>query len=257
MARIFITGSADGLGQLAAKQLVSEGHKVVLHARNANRGKDAMRATPGAETVVTGDLSSIAETKEVAEKVNALGAFDAIIHNAAIGYQEPRRMLTVDGLPTVFAINSLAPYILTALIQKPKRLIYLSSGLHRQGNVSLDDLTWEKHNWNGMAAYSDSKLHNLILAFAIARLWPDVLSNALEPGWVATKMGGPTAPDSLEEGYKTQAWLTVSKDTKAKVSGRYFCHKREHGFIAKAGDIAVQDKLLKEYEKVSGIVISI
>src|SRR5207253_5212792 len=195
MARIFVTGSADGLGLMAARLMVKEGHRVVLRARNEKRAKEALTAVPGAETAVAGDLSSIAECRQIAPQVNALGAFDAVIHNVGVGYREPRRIQTEDGLPHVFAINTLAPYLLTALIHRPKRLIYLSSGLHRSGDISLEDLSWERRPWQGAAAYSDSKLHDVLLAFAVARRWPDVLSNALEPGWVPTKMGGPGAPD--------------------------------------------------------------
>jgi NAD(P)-dependent dehydrogenase (short-subunit alcohol dehydrogenase family) len=256
MSRIFITGSADGLGKMAAQLLVAEGHNVVLHARNESRGKEALIAVPGAETVITGDLSSIAETKLVAEQVNKLGAFDAVIHNAGVGYQEPHRINTVDGLPHVFAVNSLAPYILTALINKPGRLIYLSSGLHRDGDPSLDDLTWTKKRWNGFSAYADSKLHDVILAFAVARKWPGVYSNALEPGWVATKMGGAGAPDSLEDGPKTQAWLAVSDDAAALVSGKYFYHKKLKGFHPVAADAEVQERFLKECEKLSGVKLA-
>jgi NAD(P)-dependent dehydrogenase (short-subunit alcohol dehydrogenase family) len=204
MSRVFITGSADGLGQMAARLLVEMGHHVVLHARSAARAEQALRAVPRAQAALIGDLSSIAATQALAEQVNRLGSFDAVIHNAALGYREPRRVATVDGLPQVFAVNTLAPYVLSALIDKPKRLIYLSSGLHRSGDASLDDLAWERRPWQGTAAYSDSKLHDALLAFAIARRWPEVLSNALEPGWVATKMGGAGAPDDLQAAPKTQ-----------------------------------------------------
>jgi NAD(P)-dependent dehydrogenase (short-subunit alcohol dehydrogenase family) len=190
MARVFITGSSDGLGQMAAQLLIEQGHGVVLHARNKKRAEEALRAVPGAETAVAGDLSSVAQTRSVADQVNALGSFDAVIHNAGMGYREPRRVETEDGLPQVFAVNILAPYILTALIQRPRRLVYLSSGLHQSGDASLEDLAWKERSWRGQQAYSDTKLHDVLLAFAIARLWPHILSNALEPGWVATKMGG-------------------------------------------------------------------
>ena len=117
MARVFITGSADGLGQMAAELLVAAGHQVVLHARNQQRADVARSRTPGAEAAVIGDLSSIEETRAIADQVNRLGQFDAVIHNAGIGYRENRRGSTVDGLPHVFAVNALAPYILTALIE--------------------------------------------------------------------------------------------------------------------------------------------
>ena len=183
---------------------VEQGHSPVLHARNEQRGREAMTAVPGAETVVIGDLSSVAQMKEVAAKVNALGHFDAVIHNAGVGYQSPRRVATEDGLPLKFAVNTLAPYVLTALIQRPKRLVYLSSGLQQNGDPSLEDLAWERRQWRGTQAYSDTKLHDVMIAFAIARRWPDAFSNALEPGWVATKMGGAHAPDNLDEGHRTQ-----------------------------------------------------
>jgi NAD(P)-dependent dehydrogenase (short-subunit alcohol dehydrogenase family) len=253
MSRVFITGSADGLGQMAARLLVDAGHHVVLHARNAARVREAMIAVPGAEHSVTGDLSSIAETKAVAEQVNALGAFDAIIHNAGIGYRERERGSTVDGLPRVLAINTLAPYILTSLIHKPKRLVYLSSGMHRSGDPTLRDLEWKSRAWDGSQAYSDSKLHDLILAFAVARLWPAVLSNALEPGWVPTKMGGRSAPDDLAKGPETQAWLAVSDDPAALVTGQYFYHKRLREPHPAARDVQVQSTLLAACARMTGV----
>lgn len=255
MARIFVTGAADGLGQIAARLMVDDGHRVVLHARNAARAKEALAAVPGAETAVPGDLSSIAECRQIATRVNALGAFDAVIHNAGVGYREPRRTATADGLPQVFAVNTLAPYILTALIRRPKRLIYLSSGLHRSGDPSLEDLTWNDRCWNSSSAYADSKLHDVILAFAVARKWADVLANALEPGWVATKMGGPGAPDDLEAGAKTQAWLATSDDPAALVSGQYFYHQKQRAPHPAARDEDVQGRLIAQCAKISGILM--
>ena len=253
MSRIFITGSADGLGQMAARLLLQDGHQVVLHARNKNRANDAITALPLAETVVIGDLSSIEDTISIADQVNRLGAFNAVIHNAGIGYREPHRINTVDGLSQVFAVNSLAPYMLTCLIHRPERLVYLSSGLHREGDPDLQDLAWKHRPWNGFSAYADSKLHDVILAFAVARRWQDVCSNAVEPGWVATKMGGAGAPDSLEEGPKTQVWLAAGTDPKALVTGEYFYHQKHRAFHPAAADITVQEKFLKECLAISGI----
>jgi NAD(P)-dependent dehydrogenase (short-subunit alcohol dehydrogenase family) len=238
MARIFITGSADGLGQLAARQLVQQGHRVVLHARNEKRAKDALRHVPGAETAVAADLSNIEEIKKLAAGVNALGGFDAIIHNAGV-YQSPAQTLHV---------NTLAPYILTCLIHPPKRLIYLSSGMQLSGDSTLKGL---ENNTN--VSYSDSKLHNLILAKAVARKWNGVYANAVDPGWVPTKMGGAGAPDDLELGFQTQVWLAVSSDPKALVTGRYFYHQNEAKYQLKADDPAVQERFLELCAKISGI----
>ena len=253
MARVFITGSSDGLGRMAAQLLLEQGHGVVLHARNQQRGQEALSLVPGAETVVIGDLTSIAQTRNLAEQVNALGSFDAVIHNAGIGYQESLRIATEDGLPHVFAVNTLAPYILTALIQRPKRLVYLSSGLHKGGDASLKDLTSEHRPWQGQQAYSDTKLHDVLLAFAIARRWPDVLSNALEPGWVPTKMGGPGAPDDLDAGHRTQVWLAVSTDPAAMVTGEYFFHMRPRTPLPAARDAERQEKLIEACKHFSGV----
>jgi len=253
MARVFITGSSDGLGKMAAELLIEQGHSVVLHARSEARAQDAREAVPEAEGVVVGDLASIQQTKKVAEQVNQLGSFDAVIHNAGVGYREPKRGDTEDGLPHVFAVNTLAPYVLTALIQRPKRLVYLSSGLHQQGDASLKDLLWKERTWQGQQAYSDTKLHDVLLAFAVARRWTDVLSNATEPGWVATKMGGPNASDDLDQGHRTQVWLAVSDDQEAKRSGEYFYHMRRRTPKAETRDVNLQEQLLEMCKKISGI----
>jgi NAD(P)-dependent dehydrogenase (short-subunit alcohol dehydrogenase family) len=253
MARVLVTGSADGLGRMAAEHLVAAGHEVVLHARNEERAAVARTKVPGAQHVVIGDLSSIEETRGVASQVNRLGTLDAVIHNAGVGYRESRRNPTVDGLPRVFAVNSLAPYILTALITKPRRLVYISSGMHYGADPGLEDLTWTKRPWNGSRAYAESKLHDVILAFAVARKWPDVLSNALEPGWVPTKMGGPGAPDDLDAGSRTQVWLATSDDPAAKVTGRYFYHQQLRKPNPAAQDISIQDHFLTECARLSGV----
>jgi NAD(P)-dependent dehydrogenase (short-subunit alcohol dehydrogenase family) len=252
MARIFITGSVDGLGLMEARLLVSQGHEVVLHGRSRQRADEALSKVPGAMTAVVGDLASIAETKSLAEQVNELGPFDAVIHNAGV-YGESHCVRAVDGLPQIFVVNSLAPYILTCLIKRPKRLVYTSSGLHRSGNAALRDLMWSSRPCNGSSAYADSKLHNVILAFAVARKWPDVLSNAVDPGWAATKMGGRGAPVSIEKGAQTQVWLAASRDKEALVSGRYFHHLQPGSCHPAAADPTVQEKYLSECHALSGV----
>ncbi len=240
MARIFITGSADGLGQLAAKSLVDQGHRVVLHARNAERGRSAQQKVPGAEQVILGDLSNIDETKKVANEANALGCFDAVIHNAGVFQAPPKE---------IFLVNIIAPYILTCLIQKPERLIYLSSGMHLHGHANLDDF----HKDSRRISYSDSKLYVVMLCMAAARKWPGVYANAVDPGWVPTKMGGRGAPDDLQKGYETQTWLAVSDDSRVEVSGRYFYHRTERRCNPQAGDVELQEKFLSLCRDITGI----
>ena len=252
MARIFISGSSTGLGLMAARLLVEQGHRAVLHGRDPSRAQDALRALPQAEAAVVGDLSSIGGSRAVADQVNRLGRFDAVIHNAGVGYREPR-VETVDGLPQVFAVNTLAPYILTALIEKPRRLVYLGSGMHRGAAANIDDLAWKKRAWRGAEAYAESKLHDVLIAFAVARRWPGALSNALEPGWVATRMGGPGAPDDLDQGCQTQAWLAVSDDAGARVTGEYFHHMRPRAPNPCVHDVDLQDRLLEACERLSGV----
>lgn len=255
MARVFVTGSSDGLGLLAAQRLAESGHAVVLHARNPSRADDARRVVPACAGVVVGDLASLAETRGVAEQANRLGRFDAVIHNAAVGLRE-RLVRTDEGLPHVFAINVLAPYVLTALVERPERLVYLSSGMHRGADASLTDVDWTRRRWQGSAAYGESKLLDVLLAFAVARRWPGVFSNAVNPGWVATKMGGPGAPDDMEDGQRTQVWLVVSHDAGARVSGRYFHHLRPQAPDPAAHDAAPQDRLLDLCRRFSGIALA-
>src|SRR4051794_4938687 len=253
MSRVLITGSTDGLGLMAGRLLAGQGHAVTLHARNAGRADDARAALPEAEGVVVGDLTDLAGMRSVAEQADASGRFDAVIHNAAIGYQEGRRAETSDGLAAVFAVNVLAPYLLTAALRRPDRLVYLSSGMHRGGHPDLSDLQWRSRRWNGSQAYADSKLFDAILAAAVARRWPDVLSNAVDPGWVATRMGGPGAPGDLSQGPVTQAWLAVSDDAAARVTGGYFFHQSPSATHPAVHDEAVQEGLLGACAELSGV----
>ncbi len=252
MSRIFISGSSTGLGLMTARLLVEQGHQVVLHARNRARADDALHALPQAEAVVTGDLETIAGAKRVASQVNALGHFNAVIHNAAVGYREKHR-LTADGLPHLFAINTLSVYLLTALIARPQRLVYLSSGMHHHAKASLDDIFWTRRRWDGAQAYAESKLHDAMLAFAVARRWPEVCSNALEPGWVPTRMGGAGAPDDMDQAHLTQAWLAAGDD--ARVTGTYFYHLQRLAANPQAHDPQLQTRLLQICEEVSGIAL--
>jgi NAD(P)-dependent dehydrogenase (short-subunit alcohol dehydrogenase family) len=253
MVRVLITGSSEGLGLMAGQRLIEQGHDVVLHGRNEARRRDALAAAPGAKGAVAGDLSTLAGMTSVADEVNRLGRFDAVIHNAGIGYREPRRVETEPGVPGVFAVNVLAPYVLTALIQKPNRLIYLSSGMHHGVHPQMDDLLWTKRSWNGSSAYAESKLCDVLLAFAVARRWPNVMSNTLEPGWVPTRMGGPGAPGDMSKAHLIQVWLAVSDDPLARSSGDYFYHQQRRGPNLIARDANVQDEFIAKCARISGV----
>ncbi len=253
MARIFITGSSDGLGSLAAGLLVRQGHRVVLHARNKERGKQAISKVPGAENVLIADLSIMDEIKRLASDVNEMGSFDAVIHNAGIYNHDSGGSVDNDFIRTRFMVNTLAPYILTCMIKRPERLIYISSRMHMQGNPDMEQLVAMTKGVGHYPTYSDTKLHVLILAKAVARIWPGVYSNALEPGWVPTKMGGPGAPDSLDLGYETQAWLAVSDDPRALVTGQYFFHLENKHYLTDADNVKVQDRFLELCGDISGV----
>lgn len=255
MSRIFITGSADGLGLAAARALMSEGHEVVLHARSTKRASALADLVPRSAGLVVGDLSSASETRSIADQVNKIGRMDAVIHNAGI-YLVRDRGETPEGHATVLAVNTLAPFILTALIEQPDRLIYLSSGMHRGARSSLQDIDWVERRWDPSTAYSESKLYLTAFALGIARRWRGVLSNAVDPGWVPTKMGGPGATDDLALGHVTQSWLAVSNEAAAKVSGGYWHHRKQQKPAAEALDSGFQDRVLARLVELTGISLA-
>ncbi len=252
MRRVFITGSTDGLGRGAAEALIKEGHQVVLHARSKDRAAALADLRPRAAGIVVGDLASAAQTRALADQVNKLGRMDAIIHNAGI-FREASRGATPEGHAKVLAVNVLAPYMLTGLIERPDRLVYLSSSMHRGGEGPLDDIDWSKRSWDTYRAYSESKLYVTALAFAVARKWPKVLSNAVDPGWVPTKMGGRGAPDDLEQGHLTQTWLATSEDAAAKTSGGLWYHRERQQPAAASLDARFQDELIAKLAELTGL----
>ena len=202
-----------------------------------------------------GDLRSAAETRSIADQVNAIGRMDAVIHNAGV-YTERSRGSTPEGHAGILAVNTLAPYMLTALIERPARLVYLSSGLHRGGEGSLGDLDWTKRPWDPARAYAESKLHVVALALALARRWPQVLSNAVDPGWVRTKMGGPRGPggprhrtaDPDLAGRKRRArppWSAVATGITSGSSSQ----------PAKATDPEFQDQLIAKLSELTGVAL--
>ena len=254
MARIFITGSTDGLGRASAQTLMEAGHEVVLHARSADRAAAVADLAAGSGGMVIGDLASASDTRAIAAQVNAIGRMDAVIHNAGV-YLQPHRGATPEGHATTLAINTLAPYLLTALIERPGRLIYLSSGLHRGGEGSLIDIDWVSRPWDAARAYAESKLHVAALAALLATRWPDVLSSGVDPGWVRTKMGGPGAPVDLATGQDTQSWLAASQEPAAMISGGYWHRRKEQAPAREVSDPAFQDRLAAKLAELTGVTL--
>jgi len=225
----------------------------VLHARSGQRAEQVRELVPDAAGVVIGDVSSLAQTRVLAEQAVGAGLFDVVIHNVGVRVRGPERAVTEDGLERMFQVNVLAPYLLTALLARPTRLVYLASGMQAQGVAQLDDLQFERRAWDAVQAYSDSKLYDVALALAVARRWPDVISNAVDPGWIKTRMGGPGATDPLPEGAETQVWLATSDEPDAVVSGRYLRRRQVMTAHPAAGDPEVQEQLLAECARLTGV----
>ncbi|MBT2564962.1 SDR family NAD(P)-dependent oxidoreductase [Arthrobacter sp. ISL-85] len=242
MARVFITGSTDGLGLATADTLLREGHEVVVHARSAQRVPAVQHLLDRGAQCVTGDLAVSDEVRRIAEDVSGIGGIDAVVHNAGV----------LNGA-SLLPVNVVAPYLLTALIPGPRRLIYLSSGMHRGGDTGLDGLDWAGRTTT--ASYSTTKLHITALSAAVARLVPNVASNAVDPGWVPTRMGGRSAPDSLELGHRTQEWLATSDDPEALTSGGYWYHQQRQTPHRAARDPQFQDALLAQLAEHTGVTL--
>jgi NAD(P)-dependent dehydrogenase (short-subunit alcohol dehydrogenase family) len=241
-ARIFVSGSADGLGRETARTLLDAGHEVVVHVRGRHRLPAVGDLAGRGAVAVVGDLADLDQMHHVAEQVNALGRMDAVVHNAGV-YTGP----------AVLPVNVVAPYLLTALLERPQRLVYLSSGMHRGGRPDLSGMDWTGRSPTG--SYSDSKLFVTTLAVAVARVLPEVLSNAVDPGWVPTRMGGPGAPDDLRLGHLTQEWLAVSQDADALTTGGYWHHQRRQAPHPAVHDRRFQDRLLSTLADVTGTAL--
>lgn len=259
MSRIFVTGAGQGIGAETVMQLRSLGHEVVAHARTPERAEQVKAAHSvrkghtGLAGVVVGNLSDMASTRELAGRANALGPYDAIIHNAGLGGGSSKRRESADGLELIFHTNVVGPYMLTCLMPLAHRMVYLTSGLESTGSLKVDDLQWKKRHWDGMQAYSDSKLFDLMIALELAARHPANIVNAVDPGWIKTNMGGPNAPDPLDLGAETQVWLVTSDDPVALTSGRYLKRRSPQNPNPVALDPTVRTALLDELERITGL----
>jgi len=243
MALILVTGASQGLGLATVQALAGAGHQVVAHARRADRIPPEM--PEGVHGILFGDLSDLGQTVDLAAQAEALGRFDAVIHNAGV----------LDG-PEVPMVNVVAPFVLTALMTPPARAILLSSSMHRSASTARTIVTGEGAVTSLVSrmGYSESKLAVTALALAMARRIPQTLAHAVDPGWVPTRMGGPSAPDSLLEGHRTQDWLATAEatDIMPRTGGNWhhFATQRPH---PAAQDEAFQEDLLAALEAFTGL----
>lgn len=241
MTRVLVTGSADGLGRLAAESLLAAGHDVVVHARSTDRAATLEGLVGRGAELVVGDLVDRDAIRHIAAALNDDRPLDSVIHNAGVWSGR-----------AVMPVNIVAPYLLTALLRSPRRFVYLSSGSHFGGRPSLGGTDWRGRR---AGSYADSKLFVTTLAATVARLRPAVLSNAVDPGWVPTKMGGSGAPDDLELGHQTQEWLAVSDDPRAMTTGGYWYHQHRREPHGAVDDRRFQDQLLQALAEETGTAL--
>lgn len=233
---ILVTGASTGLGLLTAGALADAGHAVVLHTRSPERSPEPA-VLERMHAAIHGDLADPDQTRDVARQAERFGHFHAVIHNAGVMHTD------VD-----FAVNTVAPFVLTALMPAPARSIFLSSDMHHSGtpDPTLGDA----------ASYSDSKLFVTALAMALATRRPADMSHAVTPGWVPTRMGGPGATGDLTLGHRTQEWLATAPDTEiVPRTGGYWYHRQPQAPHPAATDPSFQDELVAVLEQHTGLSI--
>ncbi|KQR27686.1 MULTISPECIES: SDR family NAD(P)-dependent oxidoreductase [Curtobacterium] len=240
MARILVTGSTDGLGRGTADSLLRSGHDVVVHARNTARAEAVADLVERGAELVVADLADRDAVIATARELDAGTALDAVVHNAGV----------ISGRSLV-PVNVVAPYLFTALLRSPERHVYLSSGMHRGGRPRLDTVDWTGASETN--SYSDTKLFVTALAVELPLRRPGVLSNAVDPGWVATKMGGAGAPDDFELGHRTQE--TLATDPNQTVTGGYWFHGEQQAPHPAVADQRFRTDLLDALAEATGITL--
>lgn len=240
MARILVTGSTDGLGRGTADSLLRSGHDVVVHARNRARAEAVADLVERGAELVVADLADRDAVIATARELDAGTPLDAVVHNAGV----------ISGRSLV-PVNVVAPYLFTALLRSPERHVYLSSGMHRGGRPRLDTVDWTGSSETN--SYSDTKLFVTALAAEVPLRRPGVLSNAVDPGWVATKMGGAGAPDDFELGHRTQE--TLATDPDQTVTGGYWFHGEQQEPHPAVADQRFRAELLDALAEATGVTL--
>jgi NAD(P)-dependent dehydrogenase (short-subunit alcohol dehydrogenase family) len=263
---VLITGSTDGIGKQTAIELARLGATVLLHGRSAERGKAAMeevRRITGSDNLdyVAADLSSQKQVRAMAAQVHErYDRLHVLINNAAVVMN--KRQLTEDGLEMTFAVNHLAPFLLTHLLlgllqqSAPARIINVSSGTHQGARIDFDNLQGER-SFNGYSVYALSKLGNILFTYDLAERLKGtgVTVNCLHPGVTATKLlriGWGSGGDSLEEGAATPVYLASLPEVE-NVTGQYFVRKQPTPSSALTHDVKLRQAFWKVSEQLTGL----
>ena len=266
MKTVLVTGSTDGIGRATAMALAARGCAVIVHGRNDTKAGDVARDAAAATgnpnvTAVSADLESQRQVREMAERIERTHPrLDVLVNNAATTVR--RRSLTEDGYESTFAINHLAPFLLTNLLlgllhaSAPARIVNVSSGVYIRGVIDLDDLHKER-GFNGWDQYCNTKLANAVFTCELARrLDPgEVTANFIHPGGIDTKLlhvyysgGSPVA-----DGARTPVYASLA-DEVAGVTGAYLTDERREPVWSAASDPRLGSELWRVSEDLTGLV---
>ena len=247
MTTICLTGSTDGIGLAAARTLLADGHRVLVHARSESRGRPVVDDLSGDVDLVVGDLTSLAEVRALAERLRG-EPLDVLAHNAGVWVREQTPRMTGDGFETTFGVNVLAPHLLTSLLQGhlSGRLLWLGSGMAGSGRPKPTALGGEREP---RQAYADSKACDIALALAWGRRL-GLPSAAVDPGWVRTKLASTGAPGEVEEGADTLAWCCVQAPLE---QAPYWKDRRPATVPGRLRDAGLQDAIAAACDRLAGI----
>lgn len=249
MPVVCITGSSDGIGLATAEVLVSAGHRVLVHARDADRGRPLLDRLGGDTALVTGDLARPDEVRALADQIRAAGPVDVLVHNAGVWVRGNMPPTTAEGLETTFAVNVLAPHLLTHLLADVigDRLLWLGSGMAGSGRPDPSMLGGPQP---ASRAYADSKACDVALAMAWGRRLPQLASAAVDPGWVRTKLASAGAPGDVSSSADTLAYCCTEADL---ASAPYWKNRKPTPVPRHLRDVARQDAIAEACDRIAGI----
>jgi NAD(P)-dependent dehydrogenase (short-subunit alcohol dehydrogenase family) len=273
---VLVTGGSGGIGRATALGLATMGARVAITGRDRGRTEGAAReiraAGGGQVDVFIADLSAQSEVRRLADEVlQSLSRIDVLINNAG-GYWHTRHV-TADGLERTFAVNHLAPFLLTNLLLErlrqsaPARVVTVASQAQSMGRIDFDDLQGE-HSYSGARAYNQSKLANLLFTYELARRLEggSVTANALHPGLVSTSFGAddPAPVQRLlvpflrpfmktpTRGAATSVHLASAPDLD-QVTGRYFAGRKPRRSSSRSYDQAAAARLWRVSADLAGM----